>query len=70
MRYYLRGILQRWPVLYQPNYEASIASYNNSEALTEGLGVFDRSGPGRGNRYPYGFSPSLPLNEPVGASTM
>lgn len=70
MRYYLRGILQRWPVLYQPNYEASISSYNTSEALTEGLGVFDGSGPGRGNRYPYGFSPSLPLNEPVGASTM
>ncbi len=70
MRYYLRGILQRWPVLYQPNYEASIASYNTSEALTEGLGVFDGSGPGRGNRYPYGFSPALPLNEPVGASTM
>ena len=70
MRYYLRGILQRWPVLYQPNYEASIAAFNTSDALTEGLGVFDGSGPGRGNRYPYGFSPSLPLNEPVGASTM
>jgi hypothetical protein len=70
MRYYLRGILQRWPALYQPNYENSIADYNTSEALTEGLGVFDGSGPGRGNRYPYGFSPSLALNEPVGASTM
>lgn len=70
MRYYLRGILQRWPALYQPNYEDSIASYNTSEALTEGLGLFDGSGPGRGLRYPYGFSPSLPLNEPVGNSIM
>ena len=70
MRYYLRGILQRWPVLYQPNYEASLAGYNTSEALTEGLGLFDGSGPGRGNRYPYGFSPSLPLNEPIGGSVM
>ncbi len=70
MRYYLRGMLQRWPVLYQPNYEDSLAQYTSSEALTEGLGVFDGSGPGRGSRYPYGFSPSLPLNEPVGASTM
>ena len=70
MRYYLRGILQRWPALYQPNYENSIADYNTSEALTEGLGLFDGSGPGRGTHYPYGFSPSLPLNEPVGASTM
>jgi hypothetical protein len=70
MRYYLRGILQRWPELYQPNYENSIADYNTSEALTEGLGMFDGSGPGRGDRYPYGFSPSLPLNEPVGASLM
>lgn len=70
MRYYLRGILQRWPELYQPNYEDSLANYNTSEALTEGLGLFDGSGPGRGLRYPYGFSPSLPLNEPVGASVL
>jgi hypothetical protein len=70
MRYYLRGMLQRWPALYQPNYENSIAEYTTSEALTEGLGVFDGSGPGRGFRYPYGFCPSLPISEPVGASTM
>ncbi len=70
MRYYLRGMLQRWPALYQPNYEDAISNYTSSEALTEGLGLFDGSGPGRGLRYPYGFSPSLPLNEPVGASLM
>ncbi len=70
MRYYLRGMLQRWPELYQANYEDSIADFGTSGALTEGYGVFDGSGPGRGNRYNYGFSPSLPLNEPVGASTM
>src|SRR5208283_136678 len=70
MRYYLRGMLQRWPALYQPNYEDAISNYTSSEALTEGLGLFDGSGPGRGLRYAYGFSPSLPLNEPVGASVM
>lgn len=70
MRYYLRGMLQRWPALYQPIYQDSIAAYSSSQALTEGLGLFDGSGPGRGNRYAYGFSPSLPLNEPVGASLM
>jgi hypothetical protein len=70
MRYYLRGMLQRWPALYQPIYEDSIMAYTSSGALSEGLGLFDGSGPGRGNRYPYGFSPALPLTEPVGASTM
>ena len=70
MRYYLRGILQRWPALYQPNYEDAIIDYNTSEALTEGLGLFDGSGPGRGGRYPYGFTPAMPLNDPIGASTL
>jgi hypothetical protein len=70
MRYYLRGILQRWPALYQPNYKDSIADYGTSDSLTEGLGVFDGSGPGRGNRYPYGFAPSLPIVEPIGNSTL
>jgi hypothetical protein len=70
MRYYLRGLLQRWPVLYQPNYESSLANYNTSDSLSEGFGVFDGSGPGRGNHYPYGFAPSLALSEPVGNSTM
>jgi hypothetical protein len=69
MRYYLRGILQRWPALYRPNYLDSLADYG-SDALTEGLGLFDGSGPGRGNRYNYGFTESLPLNEPIGASSM
>jgi hypothetical protein len=70
LRYYLRGMLQRWPELYQATYEDSLSDYTTSDALTEGLGVFDGAGPGRGNRYPYGFSPSLPLNEPIGASAM
>jgi hypothetical protein len=70
MRYYLRGILQRWPVLYQPNYKASIADYTGSDSLSEGLGLFDGSGPGRGGHYPYGFAPSLPLSEPVGSSIL
>ena len=70
MRYYLRGILQRWPELYQPNYKASIADYTGSDSLSEGLGLFDGSGPGRGSRYPFGFAPALPLSEPVGNSIL
>jgi len=69
LRYYLRGLLQRWPALYQANYAASIAAYG-SEAFTEGLGLFDGSGPGRGYRYGFGSCQSLPLNEPVGNSTL
>jgi hypothetical protein len=69
MRYYLRGMLQRWPALYRPVYYASIAQYG-SDALTEGFGLFDGAGPGRGDRYPYGFTESLPINEPIGASRL
>ncbi|HXP62360.1 MAG TPA: hypothetical protein VN829_17820, partial [Dongiaceae bacterium] len=69
LRYYLRGALQRWPALYQPNYRNSVADYGSAD-FTEGLGLFDGSGPGRGYRYPYGSCETLPLNEPVGNSTM
>jgi len=69
MRYYLRGMLQRWPVLYRDVYQPSIAQYG-SDALTEGYGIFDGAGPGRGGRYDYGFTEPLPFNEPIGASTL
>jgi len=69
LRYYLRGMLERWPILYRPIYEKTLADYGN-DALTEGLGLFDGSGPGRGNRYNYGFTQPLPLNEPVGNSRL
>ena len=69
LRYYLRGMLQRWPALYRPVYYASIAQYG-SDALTEGYGLFDGAGPGRGGRYDYGFTEPLPLNEPIGASRL
>ncbi|MGO8698724.1 MAG: hypothetical protein ACLQVY_13505 [Limisphaerales bacterium] len=69
MRYYLRGILQRWPALYQPNYRAAVADYGSAD-FTEGLGLFDGSGPGRGLRYPYGSCETMPVVEPVGNSTM
>lgn len=69
MRYYLRGMLQRWPALYRPVYKSSIAAYGN-EALTEGYGLFDGAGPGRGGRYDYGFTESLPFNEPIGTSSL
>ncbi len=67
MRYYLRGILQRWPALYQPTYRNSVADYGSAD-FTEGLGFFDGSGPGRGSRYAYGSCSTLPLNEPVSNS--
>jgi len=69
MRYYLRGMLQRWPALYRNNYQPSIAAYG-SDALTEGYGLFDGSGPGRGSRYDYGFTEPLPFNEPIGSSSL
>ena len=69
MRYYLRGLMQRWPSLYQPYYRNSVADYGSGD-FTEGLGLFDGSGPGRGYRYPYGSCETLPLNDPVGNSTM
>jgi hypothetical protein len=65
----LRGILQRFPQLYRPLYEDSLADYGG-DALTEGLGLFDGSGPGRGRRYNYGFTASLCMNEPVGNSRL
>lgn len=70
MRYYLRGMLQRWPALYQEIYQDAIADYSSSASLTEGLGVFDGSGPDRGLRNAYGFCPSLPLIDPVGTTTL
>jgi len=69
MRYYLRGMLQRWPALYRNIYQPSIAQYG-SDALTEGYGLFDGAGPGRGGRYDYGFTEPLPFNEPVGSSRL
>jgi hypothetical protein len=69
MRYYLRGILERWPALYQPFYRNSVADYGGAD-FTEGLGLFDGSGAGRGARYAYGSCDALPLNDPVGNSTM
>jgi hypothetical protein len=70
LRYYLRGMLQRWPELYQPNYKDSLADYGTDDSLSEGFGLFDGAGPGRGSHYPYGFAPSFPICEPVGNSTM
>ncbi|NUQ02145.1 MAG: hypothetical protein HUU35_20040, partial [Armatimonadetes bacterium] len=69
MRYYLRGILDRWPALYRPVYETSLEQAGQ-DAMTEGLGFFDGAGPGRGGRYNYGTAATLPLNEPVGNSKL
>jgi hypothetical protein len=69
MRYYLRGMLQRWVNLYRNIYKPSIAQYG-SDSLTEGYGLFDGSGPGRGGRYDYGFTEPLPFNEPISNSVM
>ena len=69
MRYYLRGMLQRWPSLYRPSYEPSLAAFGK-DAFSEGYGLFAGSGPGPGGHYPYGFTEPLALTEPVGDSTL
>ena len=69
MRYYLRGILQRWPALYRSAYEDSLADYGD-DAMTEGLGLFAGSGPGRGGRYNYGAAAPMRICEPVGESKL
>ncbi len=70
MRYYLRGILQRWPELYQTTYHVSIAAYGSSDSLSEGYGVFDGSGPGRGGHYAYGSANPFSIVAPVGISNL
>jgi hypothetical protein len=71
MRFYLRGMLQRWPTLYRADYEPSLADFTvSSDGLTEGYGLVPDSGPGRGGRYDYGFTEPLALMEPVGNSTL
>jgi hypothetical protein len=67
LRYYLRGMLARWPQLYRPVAEESIADCDH-QTTTEGLGLFDGSGPGRGERYGFGWQNELNQCEPVGDS--
>lgn len=69
LRYYLRGTLQRWPQLYRPQYHPSLAQYDH-KSTTEGFGLFDGAGPGRGGRYAYGAADGFPQEYPVGASKM
>jgi hypothetical protein len=69
LRWYLRGILDRWPQLYQPEYRKSLAECG-SGSMTEGLGLFDGAGPGRGGRYAFGTSDRLAVLEPVGESKL
>ncbi|MGA3178846.1 MAG: hypothetical protein ABSF38_00740 [Verrucomicrobiota bacterium] len=69
LRFYLRGMLQRWPSLYRGDFEPSLADFSDfNDSETEGYGLVIGSGPGRGNRYDYGFTESLALIEPVSNS--
>ena len=71
MRFYLRGMLQRWPTLYRADYEPSLADFTDfNDGLTEGYGLVPEAGPGRGGRYDYGFTEPLALMEPVGNSIL
>jgi hypothetical protein len=71
MRYYLRGMLQRWPILYRPIFKASLANYmDRTDSLAEGYGLYTDSGPGPGNHYNYGFAEALSLEYPVSNSIM
>lgn len=67
LRYYLRGIAERWPQLYRAVVTTGVADADQ-RAMTEGLGLFDGAGPGRGERYAYGWHDILAQMEPVGAS--
>ena len=69
LRWYLRGILDRWPQLYRAEYVSSLAECGH-DSMTEGLGFFDGCGPGRGRRYDFGSDGTLSLIEPVGRSKM
>ena len=69
LRWYLRGILDRWPQLYRPECEDLPAACGPA-SMTEGLGLFDGCGPGRGKRYDFGSADALANLEPVGRSKL
>jgi len=69
LRYYLRGMLQRWPSLYRDSYESSLEAYG-VDALTEGYGLYDGCGPGVGKHYVYGFTKPIAMAEPISNSVV
>lgn len=69
LNYYLKGILERWYLLYRDEYHKTIKEYP-STAFTEGWGLFDGAGPGRGGRYTFGVSQALTFNFPIGSSLL
>jgi len=69
LNYYMKGILERWYLLYRDEYHRSVMEYPRS-AFTEGLGLFDGSGPGRGGRYNFGCADILPFHYPIGKSLL
>jgi hypothetical protein len=53
LRGYLMGMLERWPLLYQPIYYPGTAEYPN--AFAESYGVYEGARVGHGKRTPYGI---------------
>ncbi|MFH1743751.1 MAG: hypothetical protein ABIH23_32505 [bacterium] len=62
----LQGILERWPLLYRDEYQASVADYNSS--FTECFGLYPGCAVGAGNRAGYGWAEPFHLLYPVGTT--
>lgn len=71
LKYCLRGILERYYQLYQNQALPvnGISAYPK-DSFAESYGVFDGSGPGRGNRTTFGTMSPLFFCFPVGSSSM
>jgi hypothetical protein len=72
LKYYLRGILERFYELYRSQTVPvqSIDDYAGSSAFTEAFGLFDGCVVGKGVRVPYGISGLLFFCFPIGQSSM
>ena len=69
LEHYLRGLLQRWYLLYKDLYHPSLADYGGGD-MSEWLGFFDGTMAGRGGRATFGSGGILPLNYPIGESAV
>ncbi len=69
LRYYLRGMLQRWHSLYRDSYEHALDAFGK-DALSEGYGLYQGCGPQPGKHYVYGFTQRIGMAEPIGNSVI
>jgi hypothetical protein len=71
MGHYVRGMLERYPVMFQDQWYPTVAQYPSS-AFTERLGLYDECAQGRGKRADYGglWGGFEHLIWPVGSATV